>query len=102
MQLVGRPYVEAIAVMTKYNPFFEKAGIGRLRSGIREDPFARQSTDRWKRPKAKTIITYRFSTAKRIDQTNEDDIEVDDGASTFLILRYIEHRKNTTKKAKTA
>ena len=27
LSLVGRPYVETIAVMAKYNPFFEKAGM---------------------------------------------------------------------------
>ena len=30
LPLVGRPYVEAIAVMVKYNPFFEKAGMRRI------------------------------------------------------------------------
>jgi len=30
LPLVGRPYVETIAVMAKYNPFFEKAGMQRI------------------------------------------------------------------------
>jgi ABC-type transport system involved in cytochrome c biogenesis ATPase subunit/GNAT superfamily N-acetyltransferase len=30
LPLVGRPYVEAIAVMARYNPFFEKAGMRKI------------------------------------------------------------------------
>ena len=30
LPLVGRPYVEAMAVMAKYNPFFEKAGMTKI------------------------------------------------------------------------
>ncbi len=30
LPLVGRPYIEAIAVMAKYNPFFEKAGMRKV------------------------------------------------------------------------
>ena len=30
LPLVGRPYVEAIAVMARYNPFFEKAGMEKI------------------------------------------------------------------------
>ena len=30
LPVVGRPYVEAIAVMAKYNPFFEKAGMKKI------------------------------------------------------------------------
>ncbi len=30
LPLVGRPYVETIAVMARYNPFFEKAGMKRI------------------------------------------------------------------------
>ena len=30
LPLVGRPYVEAIAVMVRYNPFFEMAGMRRI------------------------------------------------------------------------
>jgi len=30
LPLVGRPYVEAMAVMARYNPFFEKAGMEKI------------------------------------------------------------------------
>ncbi len=30
LPLVGKPYVETIAVMAKYNPFFEKAGMTKI------------------------------------------------------------------------
>jgi ABC-type ATPase with predicted acetyltransferase domain len=30
LPLVGRPYVEAMAVMAQYNPFFEKAGMKKI------------------------------------------------------------------------
>jgi len=30
LPLVGRPYVETIAVMARYNPFFEKAGLKKI------------------------------------------------------------------------
>jgi len=30
MSLVGRPFVEAVAVMARYNPFFERAGMTRV------------------------------------------------------------------------
>lgn len=30
LPLLGRPYIEAVAVMAKYNPFFEKAGMEKI------------------------------------------------------------------------
>jgi len=41
LPLVGRPYVETMAVMTKYNPFFEKAGMRKTAVGRPEKPITR-------------------------------------------------------------
>ncbi len=41
LPLEGRPYVETLAVMAKYNPFFERAGMVRVAAGA--DPERRRS-----------------------------------------------------------
>lgn len=39
LPLAGTPYVETLAVMARYNPFFEKAGMVRVDSPPPHDPF---------------------------------------------------------------
>jgi ABC-type lipoprotein export system ATPase subunit/predicted GNAT family N-acyltransferase len=46
MPLVNRPYVETLAVMARYNPFFEKAGMVRINAPEKRDLASERALER--------------------------------------------------------
>ena len=73
MPLVGKPFVESLAVMGRYNPFFEKAGMKRYKAEYSKE--IKQALERLRRYFDTSLITNEKYTKAVMKRLSEGDLE---------------------------
>ena len=75
MPLVDRPYVEAMAVMAQYSPFFEKAGMKRIMVRQSPEPVSRAVSELEGHGFKPYLLASTQSNHKLLTKMSQEDVE---------------------------